>query len=51
MTKKATDQVTWSLEKQWVISKLYALMTDQQSIEQYFSLHECSSKAIETSDG
>ena len=30
LTIKSISQLTWSLEKQWVISKLYASMTDDR---------------------
>ena len=30
LTTKSISQLTWSLEKQWVISKLYTSMTDDE---------------------
>ena len=30
LTIKSISQLTWSLEKQWVTSKLYASMTDDE---------------------
>ena len=32
LTIKSINQLTWSLEKQWVISKLYVSMTDDDLI-------------------